>query len=260
MTAKAPRGLAYIRVSTDKQTVENQRIQIKSYAKGRGLELADRDWFEDPETSGTVSPVKRPGFSAMLQLLKKSPPADRPKNVVVYEISRIGRNFWEILEAIKTVEDLAPIISTSPKEWFVQIEDKSMRNLLLAILAWGAERERDMLVQRTREGVKRAKMQNHHAGHKPLGYTQHVCAKMGHDHRGCPLDGKLQLDALGKKALQMLAIDPDVAPRLVKKELGLRDSKQAWNLLRSVRKFGLLLPPDAPVYRRVANPQARPTP
>lgn len=234
--------LAYLRVSTDEQTVENQRIQIRKYAELKNYRLEVADWFEDPETSGTVPPVKRPGFVALIRRLKETPARDRPKHVVVYEISRIGRNFWEILEAIRALERLAPIVSTTPKEWFVQIEDQSMRNLLLSILAWAAERERQILVQRTREGVARAHVEKRHAGNKPLGYDQHVCAKLGHLKKGCPLSGRMTLDANGKVVLPMVTLNPKVGALDIIRALDLPDTKanrkRAYKLRGSLLKFG----------------------
>src|SRR5918994_500649 len=54
-------------------------------------------------------------------------------------------------------EDSAPLISCSPRESFLQTTEPSIRKLMIGILTWVAEREREMLVQRTKDGMARAK-------------------------------------------------------------------------------------------------------
>lgn len=56
----------YIRVSTDKQTVENQRFEIRGYAKKNGMHI--NHWIEET-ISGTVSPDKR-NLGKLLQHIK----------------------------------------------------------------------------------------------------------------------------------------------------------------------------------------------
>jgi len=112
-------GFSYLRVSTRKQDVENQRLQIGRFARERGLSLQDESWFIDDAVSGTIPPLERKGFRDMFEVLQGLAAEDRsklPKCVLVYEISRLGRTFWEILEAIRALEEYSPIISTSPKE------------------------------------------------------------------------------------------------------------------------------------------------
>jgi DNA invertase Pin-like site-specific DNA recombinase len=76
---------------------------------------------------------------------------------LVYELSRVGRTFWDTLDAIKAIEQYAPLVSCSPRESFLQTTEPSVRKLMIGILTWVAERERDMLVQRTKDGMERAK-------------------------------------------------------------------------------------------------------
>lgn len=55
----------YIRVSSDKQTVENQRFEITRFCEGQGLKV--NDWIEET-ISGTKNYTKR----QLGRLLKKS--------------------------------------------------------------------------------------------------------------------------------------------------------------------------------------------
>ena len=155
------RAVAYLRVSTDEQTVENQRLAIEKWAQESGYMVLK--YYVDEATSGNIPPLKRRGFRAMMEELSKMTP--KPQAVLVYELSRVGRTFYETLEAVKTLEELgAPLISISPKEAFLQSMDPSIRKLILAIITWVAEREREVISQRTREGMVRVMSQGRRIG------------------------------------------------------------------------------------------------
>jgi len=241
MSLPMKEAFAYLRVSTSEQTVEAQRLQIQEFAKSRGFTVSE--WFEDPAIHGTTKALEREGFSEMLATIKELSPEERPSNILVYEISRVGRSFWDILDVIRALEDLAPILSTSPKESFLQVSDRSMRQLMITILAWASDRELEYLKQRTKEGLAIARKNERHGGKAPLGYTQHVCEKLGHErNKGkpneCQLSGKLTLNDQGREVLQLLlAYGDDLTARRVKDELDLDKSKAAWSLLKSVKKF-----------------------
>lgn len=151
-------AVGYLRVSTDEQTVENQQIVLQKYASEHGFHITK--FFEDSAVSGTTAALERKGFKSMIEHIKgiNTTPSLSVESVLVYELSRIGRSFWDVLETIKTVEELgSPIISVSPKEAFLQTLDPSLRKLLISILSWVAERERETLVQRTKDGINRAR-------------------------------------------------------------------------------------------------------
>ena len=144
-------AVAYVRVSTGEQTVLNQRLAIDRWALEQGYHVIY--YFEDSAISGKIPAILRQAFKDMLELLKQ----DRVDAVLVYELSRVGRTFWDTLDAIKAIELYAPLISCSPRETFLQSTEASIRKLMLGILTWVAEREREMLVQRTKDGMTRAK-------------------------------------------------------------------------------------------------------
>ena len=231
-------------MSTRKQDEKNQRIQIKAYVEGHDLSIPDDGWFVDKAVHGWTPPMEREGFRDMYETLEATTsddPAKAPAHVVVYEVSRLGRSFWEMLEVIKSLEEKWPIISTSPKESFLQVEDRSMRQLFLTILAWSAEREREMLVQRTKEGLVRAAEENRHSGNVPLGYSIHKClvgkCVLKPDDQ-CVKHGRLQLDANGRLVQQMLQMNPKLKPRQLKGIVEAENDYQRFALIRNVRKFG----------------------
>lgn len=159
-------AFAYLRVSTEEQTVQNQRLVLDKWSQDNGYQTLD--FFEDSAVSGRVPATQRRGFRDMLELVKTA----QVDAVLVYELSRVGRTFWDTLDAIKAIEQYAPLISCSPRESFLQTTEPSVRKLMMGILTWVAEREREMLVQRTKDGMERAR-----AAGKDIGRPQKILDK-----------------------------------------------------------------------------------
>src|SRR5687767_6218439 len=159
-------AFAYLRVSTEEQTVQNQKLALEKWAQSNNYQILD--FFEDSAVSGKVPATQRRGFQEMLELVKMT----GVDAVLVYELSRVGRTFWDTLDAIKAVERYASLISCSPRESFLQTTEASIRKLMIGILTWAAERERELLVQRTKDGMDRAK-----AAGKDIGRPQKIIDK-----------------------------------------------------------------------------------
>ena len=151
-------AFAYLRVSTEEQTILNQKLVLDNWAIEHNFNILS--YFEDSSVSGRIPAVRRRAFSDMLGIIK----TDSVDAVLVYELSRVGRTFWDTLDAIKAIEEYAPLISCSPRETFLQSTEPSVRKLMIGILTWVAEREREMLVQRTKDGMKRAKESGRNVG------------------------------------------------------------------------------------------------
>ena len=165
-------AFGYLRVSTDEQTVLNQKLAIEKWSEDNDYKILD--FFEDSAISGKIPAIDRPAFKEMLSLVR----SDRVDSVIVYELSRVGRTFWETLDAIKSIEKYSPLISCSPKEIFLQTTDPSVRKLMIGILTWVAEREREMLIQRTKDGMIRAKMAGKNIGRPKKTLDKDILIKM----------------------------------------------------------------------------------
>lgn len=165
-------AFGYLRVSTDEQTVLNQKLAIQKWAEDNDYKILD--FFEDSAISGKIPAIERPAFKEMLSLVR----SDQVDSVIVYELSRVGRTFWETLDAIKSIEQYSPLISCSSKEIFLQSTDPSVRKLMIGILTWVAEREREMLIQRTKDGMVRAKMAGKNIGRPKKTLDKNVLIKM----------------------------------------------------------------------------------
>lgn len=135
----------YIRVSTDKQTVENQRFEISKYLKKEKLVI--NEWIEET-ISGTVSPKKR----NLGKLLEKTKSGDI---IICSELSRLGRNMFMIMSILNTLMERGVLVYTV-KEGYKLGEDLTSKVLAFAF-SISAEIERTLISQRTTEALRRKK-------------------------------------------------------------------------------------------------------
>lgn len=149
--------IGYTRVSTRDQDPENQIRLLKESGIPSDFIFVDRG------ISGTISAEKRPGFQRAMMCIEEN--KDQIKYLYVYEISRLGRNMIETINLIEKLERAGIMIwSLSPTEAFTQNKDKSVRQLLIMIMSWVAQRERENLVERTKAGLDRARAEGHLLG------------------------------------------------------------------------------------------------
>lgn len=142
--------VAYVRVSTEEQNPENQRIQLINAG------VVDACIFTDKGVSGTKPARERPAFKRLLEFMNTH--QGEVKYLFVYELSRLGRTTLETLNLIDEIERSGVMVwSLSPNEEFTRSEDKACRQLLLMLLSWVSERERANLVERTKAGLDRAR-------------------------------------------------------------------------------------------------------
>ena len=135
----------YLRVSSDSQDVESQKIGIVEFLKKRELEAGE--WVADEGVSGAIDWRKR----KLGKIIQKAKPGD----VLVFsEISRIARRLVLVLEVIKACSERGVKIYTV-KDRYV-LEDTIQSKVLVTVMGLAAEIERDLLRQRAREGLKRA--------------------------------------------------------------------------------------------------------
>lgn len=137
----------YIRVSTDKQSAENQRYQIEQYFKTHSIK-AD-GWIQEVK-SGTLYYRKR----SLGKLLNKVKKGDM---IVCTEISRLGRSLFMIMEILNLCMTKECVVCTI-KEGYMLGNDISNKVLAFAF-GLSAEIERMLISQRTAEALalRRAK-------------------------------------------------------------------------------------------------------
>ncbi len=151
--------IGYARTSRQDLIPENQTEILKAAG-------AERVYL-DRAMSGKDEPMSRPEFREMIEYIRS---LDGEEVIVmVYELSRLGRSMMMVLQAVQAFEDLgARVISLSPRESFTNVAEKSIRQYLIAQMAWFAEREREMLIERTRAGLERARREGKRLGRPPV--------------------------------------------------------------------------------------------
>jgi putative DNA-invertase from lambdoid prophage Rac len=144
----------YCRVSTDEQTTENQEIRLTEYAKQQGLKY---DVFSEVQSTRKTRPVK----ADLLNKLREG----QYNAVLVYKLDRWARSSTElILEVKELTEKGTKFISLSENLDF----STSAGKLHFQILSAFAEFERDLIRERTIEGIRRAKLNGKVPG-RPIG-------------------------------------------------------------------------------------------
>src|SRR6516164_1076580 len=141
------RAAIYVRVSTDKQTIENQLRELHQIARCRGWEVVRE--YRDAGISGAKGRDARPGLDEMLNDAQRR----RFDIVMAWAIDRLGRSLLDLLGTIQTLEhcgvdlylDQQAIDTTTPAG-----------RLMFQVTGAFAEFERSMIRQRVRAGLKRA--------------------------------------------------------------------------------------------------------
>jgi DNA invertase Pin-like site-specific DNA recombinase len=151
----AKRAAIYVRVSTDKQTVENQTRELRQIAERRGWEVVQE--YRDAGISGAKGRESRPGLDQMLKDASKR----RFDVVMAWAIDRLGRSLIDLLSTIQTLEacgvdlylDQQSIDTTTPTG-----------KLMFQVTGAFAEFERSMIRQRIHAGLKRAAQEGRYPG------------------------------------------------------------------------------------------------
>ena len=143
----------YIRVSSDKQTVENQRFEISKFVRRKKIKI--EEWIEET-ISGTVSPKKR-------NLGKLIAKAEKGDIIICSELSRLGRNMFMIMSILNVLMERGVIVCTV-KEGYKLGDDITSKVLAFAF-SISAEIERTLISQRTTEALLRKKKEGVALGH-----------------------------------------------------------------------------------------------
>ena len=155
--------LGYIRVSTDKQNLENQKHKILSYAQQQKIII---DEFIEVEISSKGDQKKRL-INSLFEKLKSG------DTLICTELSRLGRNMLEILNLIEKFNDTnIKLVFVNQPELSTN-QNSALSSLLLAIYGYFAQTEREIISERTKQGLAAAK-----ASGKKLGRPKGAKAKV----------------------------------------------------------------------------------
>lgn len=143
---------SYLRVSTEEQTVENQRLHILSNG------FAVDEWFQDDGVSGTKAAMTRKGFLQMMSKLKQG------DTCICTEVSRIGRNTADVLSIIQKFKEMGVKLRILQLAG-VDLTDAA-GELIVSVMAAISSFERSTLIARTNMGLSRAKSEGKVLGAK----------------------------------------------------------------------------------------------
>jgi DNA invertase Pin-like site-specific DNA recombinase len=149
------RAAIYVRVSTDKQTVENQVRELRQIAERRGWEVVEE--YHDAGISGSKGRDQRPGLDRML----KDASRRRFDVVMAWAIDRLGRSLIDLLGTIQALE--ASGVDLFLEQQAIDTTTPAGK-LMFQVTGAFAEFERSMIRQRVNAGLKRAVEQGKRLG------------------------------------------------------------------------------------------------
>lgn len=176
----------YIRVSTDKQTVENQRYEINQFCERQ--EMIVEKWIEE-----TISGAKNVEDRKLGKLLKRMKKGDI---LICSELSRLGRNLLMIMGILNEC------MNRDIQVWTIKDNYRLGSDINSKVLAFAfglsAEIERNLISQRTKEALARKKAEGVILG-RPKGRKSSKTKLTGQEKQIKELlDKKVSYSAIGR--------------------------------------------------------------
>jgi len=139
--------VAYIRVSSVQQNTDRQLLDVER----------DKEFIEKV----SAKDIERPQLKAMLEHVREG------DTVVVHSMDRLARNTKDLLEIVETLKAKGVSVKFVKENLaFTAGTDNSMNNLLLTMLGAVAQFERELMLERQREGIEAAKAKGKFKGRK----------------------------------------------------------------------------------------------
>ena len=139
--------VAYLRVSTAQQDAGSQRLAILEYARKHDLRVDD---FIEATAPGRASETRR-RIDELVTILQ---PGDR---LVVSELSRLGRSLGQIVAILDVLAKQSVSFIAIKENIRVEGKQDIQTKVMTTLFALFADVERDLISERTREGLARAR-------------------------------------------------------------------------------------------------------
>jgi len=150
----------YIRVSTDRQTTENQRFEILKFADEKRLPIDH--WVEE-----TISATKHLDDRQLGRLLSQLQADDV---LIVTELSRIGRSILEVMSILHRIMETEAKVFTTKERY--ELGNTISSKVLAFAFSLSAEIERSMISSRTKEALVRKKSEGMRLGRPPGSFAK----------------------------------------------------------------------------------------
>lgn len=148
---------AYYRVSTELQNYESQKVGVIDFANRMNWKI-DKEYIDDG-VSGTILAKERK-LGTLLNILNKD------DVLITSELSRLGRSTSDVINTCQLLVKKG--VNCYLVKQGMSIDNTPMGKMMIAILSAFAEMERDLISQRTIEGLKRRKADGVQLG-RPIG-------------------------------------------------------------------------------------------
>jgi DNA invertase Pin-like site-specific DNA recombinase len=148
MASKPKRAALYLRVSTDGQTVENQKIALEAVCEHRSWQVVQV--FSDNGVSGAKGRNQRPGLDTLL----KDGTQGRFDVVLAWSLDRLGRSLIDLLDTLNQLETAG--VALVLHQQAIDTTTAAGR-MFFQVTGAFAEFERAMIRSRVRAGLDRAR-------------------------------------------------------------------------------------------------------
>jgi DNA invertase Pin-like site-specific DNA recombinase len=149
----------YIRVSTQEQNLDRQRIALEPFS------IPDRNLYVDTQSG---KDFKRPAYQRLMSRLKQN------DLLIIKSIDRLGRNYQDVIDQWRRISrekkaDIRvldmPLLDTT---YHKNLLGTFISDLVLQVLSFTAQSERETLRQRQAEGIAAARARGQTFGKEPL--------------------------------------------------------------------------------------------
>jgi len=194
----------YIRVSTDRQNVDNQRFEIERFCSQNNVKI--ERWIEET-ISGTKSPEKRLLGSLLAEVKKDD-------LIICSELSRLGRSLFMIMSILNQ------LMQNEVRIWTIKDNYRLGDNIQSKVLAFAfglsAEIERELISQRTKEALARKRAEGHVLG-RPQGKKSSRVKLSGHEAEIQKLlDERASKSAIGRRfGVNRMTVDAFLKERMM---------------------------------------------
>src|SRR5450432_3696175 len=149
----------YLRVSTSKQTTDNQRRELEAVAGRSGWQVVKV--YEDAGISGSKGRDKRPGLDAMLRAVN----AREFDMVAAWSVDRLGRSLTDLLGILQGLHDRGVDLFLHQQGLDTSTTAGKAMFQMLGVFA---EFERGIIRERVNAGLARARANGTKLGRRPV--------------------------------------------------------------------------------------------
>lgn len=161
---------AYTRVSTEHQNTDTQRYEIKKYCDIRKIHV--NEWI-DESISGTKEIAQR----KLQKIVMEGKAGDK---IICTEVSRLGRSMQIISDIMRVCLEKRISIYTLKENYTLDKDDPTTK-LILQIYGYAAETERNLIIERTKEGLASARRKGKTLGRPKGSKSSHTKMDKYHD-------------------------------------------------------------------------------